>query len=60
LFASRHEVHGTVLTHTLRRTQVDQNRQNRTHSSASKALKPAESQRYRHFLQLHWGQRTGP
>jgi len=36
-----------VLTHTLCRMQVDKNRQNSTYY---KALKPAESQGYRHFL----------
>jgi len=40
-----------VWTHTLCRTQVDKNRQNRTYY---KALKPVGSQGYRHFLQLHW------
>jgi len=33
--------------------QVDKNRQNRT---LYKALEPAESRSYRHFLQLRWRQ----
>jgi len=49
---SRHEVH-SMNTHTLCRTQVDKNRQYRTQY---KTLKPAKSQGYRHFLQLHWRQ----
>jgi len=46
---SRHEVH-SMNTRT-RRTQVDKNRQKR---AWYKAFKPAESQGYRHFLQLLW------
>jgi len=45
---TRHEVH-SMNTH----TAVDKNRPNRTWY---KALEPAESQSYRHFLQLHWRQ----
>jgi len=43
----------TVWTHTLCWRQVYKNRQN---STEYKALKPEESQGYRHFLQLHWRQ----
>jgi len=47
---TRHEVH-SMNAHTAERWSIKTDKTTR-----SKALKPAESQGYRHFLQLHWRQ----
>jgi len=48
---SRHEVH-SMNTHSAERRLIKTDKTERS----TKTMKPAKSQGYRHFLQLHWRQ----